>query len=92
MAKNSSETKNDISVTNDLQKEENTEVQVLDEFSQVRPTIKITLLAIFTALGVALATVFAYLPFFELMSLTLFIGGAILGPLYSVFLAILSSS
>jgi len=92
MSKNSSEIKNDISATNDFQKEAETEVQILDEFSQVRPTVKITMLAIFTALGVALATLFAYLPFFELMSLTLFIGGAILGPLYSVFLAILSSS
>jgi len=92
MAKNSSEIKNDISAINDFQKEADKEVQILDEFSQVRPTVKITMLAIFTALGVALATLFAYLPFFELMSLTLFIGGAILGPLYSVFLAILSSS
>ena len=92
MSKNSSEIMNDISATNDFQNDADTEVQILDEFSQVRPTVKITILAIFTALGVALATIFAYLPFFELMSLTLFIGGAILGPLYSVFLAILSSS
>ncbi|MBK5113459.1 MAG: hypothetical protein JJE41_07500, partial [Candidatus Heimdallarchaeota archaeon] len=90
MAKSSSKTKN--SSLEDILEESDTEVQVLDEFSQIRPTVKITMLAIFAALGVALATMFAYLPFFELMTLTLFIGGAILGPLYSVFLAIISSS
>ncbi|NHJ33340.1 MAG: orotate phosphoribosyltransferase [Asgard group archaeon] len=92
MSGNSSKNESCISELDNIQKEENIEVQVLDEFSQIRPSIKIALLAIFTALGVALATMFAYLPFFELMSLTLFIGGAVLGPLYSIFLAILSSS
>jgi orotate phosphoribosyltransferase len=83
---------NKISSFDDILEESDKEVQVLDEFSHIRPSVKITMLAIFAALGVALATAFAYLPFFELMTFTLFIGGAVLGPLYSVFLAIISSS
>ena len=69
---------NKISSFDDILEESDKEVQVLDEFSHIRPSVKITMLAIFAALGVALATAFAYLPFFELMTFTLFIGGAVL--------------
>lgn len=92
MTENSSKISNGSTVIDELHVETETETPVLNEFSQVRPTVKIAMLAIFTALGVALATAFFYVPFFELMSLTLFIGGAVLGPFYSVLLAILSSS
>ncbi len=92
MGKNLSKTINENAVSEDSQPEVNIEIQKLDEFTQIRPTVKITMLAVFTALGVALATMFAYLPFFELMTLTLFIGGAVLGPFYSILLALFSSS
>jgi hypothetical protein len=55
-------------------------------------TLKIALLAILTALGPALSISFIWFPYFELMTLTIFLSGVILGPLYGTILAILSSS
>jgi hypothetical protein len=67
-------------------------IQELKEYTPKTTTLKIALLAIFTALGIAMSTMFIYFPNIELMSLTLFIGGIVLGPLYGSFLAILSAS
>ncbi|MHA1355805.1 MAG: hypothetical protein ACTSR1_11595, partial [Candidatus Heimdallarchaeota archaeon] len=53
---------------------------------------KIALLAILTALGPALSISFIWFPYFELMTLTIFLSGVILGPLYGSILAILSTS
>ncbi len=55
-------------------------------------TLKIALLAILTALGPALSISFIWFPYFELMTLTIFLSGVILGPLYGSILAILSTS
>ena len=55
-------------------------------------TLKIALLAILTALGPALSLSFIWFPYFELMTLTIFLSGVILGPLYGSILAILSTS
>jgi len=55
-------------------------------------TIKIALLAIFTALGPALSIYFVWFPYFELMTLTIFLGGVILGPLYGPLMAILTTT
>ncbi|MHA1124214.1 MAG: hypothetical protein ACTSO7_00910 [Candidatus Heimdallarchaeota archaeon] len=55
-------------------------------------TLKIALLAILTALGPALSISFIWFPYFELMTLTIFLSGIILGPLYGSILAILSTS
>ncbi|HUT79915.1 MAG TPA: hypothetical protein VMZ29_01835 [Candidatus Bathyarchaeia archaeon] len=64
----------------------------LTEYTPKNHTIKVAILAIFTALGAALSSLFMYIPYIEFMTLTLFIGGIILGPLYGSFLAILSAS
>lgn len=55
-------------------------------------TLKIALLAILTALGPALSISFIWFPYIELMTLTIFLSGVILGPLYGSILAILSTS
>ncbi|MBN1328870.1 MAG: ECF transporter S component [Candidatus Heimdallarchaeota archaeon] len=55
-------------------------------------SLKVAILAIFTALGAALSSLFIYFPNIEFMTFTLFIGGIILGPLYGSFLALLSAS
>jgi hypothetical protein len=72
--------------------DETQNIQELIEYTPKTATLKIALLAIFTALGVAMSTMFIYFPNIELMTLTLFIGGIVLGPLYGSFLAILSAS
>ncbi|NHK31464.1 MAG: ECF transporter S component [Asgard group archaeon] len=72
--------------------DETQSIQELKEYTPKTTTLKIALLAIFTALGVAMSTMFIYFPNIELMSLTLFIGGIVLGPLYGSFLAILSAT
>jgi hypothetical protein len=64
----------------------------LRTFDTKNKTVTITLLAVFTALGPALSISFIWLPYFELMTLTLFIGGFILGYTYGIALAILSST
>ena len=55
-------------------------------------TLKIALLAILTALGPALSISFIWFPYFELMTITIFLSGVILGPLYGSILAVLSTS
>lgn len=89
---------NELTDSTDLLKEKSTttdemqDIQELKEYIPKTTTLKIALLAVFTALGVALSTMFIYFPNIELMSLTLFIGGIVLGPLYGSILAILSAS
>ncbi|NHJ38611.1 MAG: ECF transporter S component [Asgard group archaeon] len=89
---------NEIDDSTDLSLNESTEIsdtqniQELKEYTPKTSSLKIALLAVFTALGVALSTMFIYFPNIELMTLTLFIGGIILGPLYGSFLAIFSAT
>ena len=65
---------------------------VIREYEPKSKTLKIVLLAIFTALGPVLSLSFVWFPFFELMTLTIFIGGMVLGPGYAVVLAIFSTT
>ncbi|HUU77510.1 MAG TPA: ECF transporter S component [candidate division Zixibacteria bacterium] len=64
----------------------------MKEYDTKNTSLKIAILAIFTALGPALSISFIWFPYFELMTLTIFIGGMILGPLYGIALAIFSTS
>lgn len=64
----------------------------MKEYHSKNTSFKIAILAIFTALGPALSISFIWFPYFELMTLTIFIGGMILGPLYGIALAIFSTS
>ncbi|MBD3189400.1 MAG: hypothetical protein GF308_02090 [Candidatus Heimdallarchaeota archaeon] len=57
-----------------------------------RKSVQVALLAIFTALGPALSLSFIWFPYFELMTLTIFVGGLVLGPIYGIILAIMSST
>ncbi|MHA1212957.1 MAG: hypothetical protein ACTSSH_10895, partial [Candidatus Heimdallarchaeota archaeon] len=61
----------------------------LQEYTPKNHSIKVAILAIFTGLGAALSSLFIYFPNVELMTLTIFIGGIILGPVYGSFLAVL---
>lgn len=64
----------------------------LKEFQGKRLSLKIAILAIFTALGPALSISFIWFPYFELMTLTIFLGGMILGPIYGIVQAIFSTT
>ncbi|MCF2142695.1 MAG: hypothetical protein K9W42_03250 [Candidatus Heimdallarchaeota archaeon] len=59
---------------------------------QVNHTLKIALVAVLAALSAALSTAFIFFPYIELMTITLFLGGTILGPIYACALAIISAS
>ncbi len=102
--KNSSDGEKDIPTEIDTSKEDKADINENDESKTELPdlpltvytpknhTIKIALLAIFTALGIALSSIFISFPYLEFMTLTLFIGGIILGPLYGSYLALLSEA
>lgn len=86
---------------NELQKENRAkqeELQNLHVSSEVREyspkssALQMAILAIFTALGPALSLSFVWLPYFELLTLTIFLGGAILGAFYGLILAVLSTT
>ncbi|MFW9921711.1 MAG: hypothetical protein ACFFDW_00285 [Candidatus Thorarchaeota archaeon] len=79
------------SETSDEELTTRSEQHLTDYYSKSK-SLKLALLAIFTALGPVLSISFIWFPYFELMTLTIFIGGIILGPLYSIFLAILSTT
>ena len=64
----------------------------LQEYYSKRTSLKISILAIFIALGPVLSISFIWLPYFEFMTLTIFIGGIILGPGYGVIQAVLSTT
>ena len=64
----------------------------IEEFHGNRFTLKIAILAIFTALGPALSISFIWFPYFELMTLTVFLGGMILGPIYGIIQAVFSTT
>ncbi len=66
--------------------------EVLQEYSPQRMSLKIAVLAIFTALGPVLSISFIWIPYFELMTLTIFLGGIILGPIYGSIQAIFSTT
>lgn len=66
--------------------------EMLQEYSPQRMSLKIALLAIFTALGPVLSISFIWVPYFELMTLTIFLGGITLGPLYGAIQAIFSTT
>lgn len=66
--------------------------EYLTEYHNQSKSLKLALLAIFTALGPVLSISFIWFPYFELMTLTIFLGGIILGPIYSIILAILSTT
>ncbi|NHJ49540.1 MAG: ECF transporter S component [Asgard group archaeon] len=93
--------KSDITSNNEISKtvedkqpiddNEKYETRELVEYKPKPISLKVAILAIFTALGVALSALFIYLPHVELLSLTLFLGGIVLGLLYGSFLAILSA-
>jgi len=66
--------------------------EILKEYNPQRTSLKISVLAIFVALGPVLSISFIWFPYFEFMTLTNFIGGIILGPLYGIIQAILSTT
>ncbi|MHA1629079.1 MAG: hypothetical protein ACTSXO_02480 [Candidatus Heimdallarchaeota archaeon] len=67
-------------------------VDVTQSTQQANHTIKIAMVAILGALSAALSTAFIFFPYIELMTITLFLGGIILGPIYACALAIISAS
>jgi len=66
--------------------------EMLQEYSPQRMSLKIAVLAIFTALGPVLSISFIWIPYFELMTLTIFLGGIILGPIFGAIQAIFSTT
>ena len=66
--------------------------EILKEYNPQRTSLKISVLAIFVALGPVLSISFIWFPYFEFMTLTNFIGGIVLGPLYGIIQAILSTT
>ncbi len=65
--------------------------EVLQDYSPQRISLKIAILAIFTALGPVLSISFIWIPYFELMTLTIFLGGLTLGPKFGAIQAIFST-
>ncbi|MGC9777942.1 MAG: hypothetical protein HZR80_01710 [Candidatus Heimdallarchaeota archaeon] len=85
---------NDVAVETKIQEADDlpfTELR-LDEYTPKKATLKVALLAIFTALGPALSISFIWFPYFELMTLTIFIAGIVLGFLYGSAVALLSAT
>ncbi len=66
--------------------------EMLQDYSPQRMSLKIAILAIFTALGPVLSISFIWVPYFELMTLTIFLGGITLGPLFGAIQAIFSTT
>lgn len=66
--------------------------EMLQEYSPQRMSLKIAVLAIFIALGPVLSISFIWVPYFELMTLTIFLGGITLGPIYGAIQAVFSTT
>lgn len=80
--------------TNQMHEIEDSKIKDLRlvEYTPKKTTLRIALLAIFTALGPALSISFIWFPYFELMTLTIFIAGIILGFIYGFAVAVLSAT
>lgn len=76
----------------DPPKEHKPESKIIKKSGTDKKSLQTAILAIFTALGPALSLSFIWFPYFELMTLTLFTGGLVLGPITGVILAVLSST